>query len=405
MPSVRAIALTRRQLLATSTLLAAGVLACAKKTGSPTEATLALRDARLFAARDATTGDGMTIAMDGARIVAVGRDADVKLARGARVIDCAGAFVMPGLIDTHTHVTITLVRKEPLFGQWLRAGLTTVRDTGTVKQGPAVIRNIARELAPVPRIVSAGPIMTVPGGYPTTRPDIGEAVSFTVSGPAEATAGVNKILDDGADFIKIAVENGLPSGHLLEDAHAPTLNLVEIRAIVAAAHARGKRVSAHVSNVSEMQAALAGGVDAMAHTPLDLPIPKDTMRTMLDRGVPLTATLNIWGGGKFLKQAQDNIAAYHAAGGVVTFGTDYPYQTFEGLPIDELRLMQEAGLSAADILLAATRDAAALCGLGDVGTVAVGKIADVIIVQGDPSRDVTDLAHVTKVIQGGKEVV
>lgn len=397
--------LTRRELLAAGTaVVAAGVLACSKTT-STTDASLALRNARLFSAIDDSVFDGATVAIKDDRIIAVGKDSDVRLARGVRSIDCAGAFVMPGLIDSHTHVTITLVKREPLFGQWLRAGLLTVRDCGTLKQGPGLIRQIARELAPTPRIVAAGPILTVPGGYPITRgPAIGEPIALPISSAADAAAAVNQVVDDGADFIKIAVETGYPGGHLHEEGHARTLDVPEIRAIVTAAHRRGVKVSAHLTNFWELQSALDGGVDVIAHTPLD-PIPSALLQTMLDRGLPMVSTLNIWGSGAVTETAMRNVAAYARRGGAVAMGTDYPFQAFEGLPMDELGMLQRAGLAPVQVLLAATRNAAAVCGLTDVGVIGVGKIADVIVVQGDPTTELSALRHVSSVIQSGREVL
>lgn len=96
-------------------------------------ATVALRNAQLWDGTGTSPRSGMTVAMLRETIIAIGRDDEIDLGRDTTVIDCAGAFVMPGIIDTHCHVTLTLVNRQPLVADWLRAGLTTIRDTGTIK--------------------------------------------------------------------------------------------------------------------------------------------------------------------------------------------------------------------------------------------------------------------------------
>ncbi len=392
--------ISRRRLLA----LGAGALGIAVLGASKcaTIATLALRNARLFDGTGAPPADGQTIAIRGDRIIVTGDDRDLVLGRDTEVIDCAGAFVMPGIIDTHVHVTETLIRREPLLPGWLRAGLTTLRDTGTIWQGPALLRSLAEQLGPAPRIVATGGIMTVPNGYPTSRGPTGIAGSLPVATPDDAVRGVNQTIDDGAQFIKIAVETGRPGGHLLEEYGEPTLSLEQVSAITGAAHARGVTVSAHVTNEWELRRALDGGVDAIAHTPLDR-IPAELLQRMVAGAIPMTSTLNIWGAKPPV--AMENVRRLAAAGGIVAMGSDYPFQVHAGLPLDELRLMQEAGLTPAEVLVAATRNAAAVCRLADVGTVEPGRVADLIVVSGDPAKDVADLAYVSTVIQSGRRVL
>ncbi len=378
--------------------LAIAVLGASK---CATIATLALRNARLFTGTGAAPAPGQTIAIKGDRIIVIGDDRDVELGRDTEVIDCAGAFVMAGLIDTHVHVTEALIRREPLLSGWLRAGLTTLRDTGTIWQGPALLRSLAQELGPGPRIVATGGIVTVPNGYPTSRGPTGVAGSLQVATPEDAARGVNQTIDDGAQFIKIAVETGRPGGHLMEEYGEPTLSLEQVRAIAGAAHARGVTVSAHVTNEWELRRALDGGVDAIAHTPLDR-IPADLLERMVAGRIPMTSTLNIWGSKP--REAMENVRRFAAAGGIVAMGSDYPFQVHAGLPLGELSLMQEAGLTPGQVLVAATRNAATVAGPPDVGTVEPGKVADLIVVAGDPTKDVADLAKVSTVIQSGRRV-
>jgi imidazolonepropionase-like amidohydrolase len=343
------------------------------------------------------------VAIRDATIIAVGPDDDVTLGRDTRVIDVRGAFVMPGLIDTHVHVTETLVSGASPMPGWVRAGITTVRDTGTIWQGPALLRSLAAELPAAPRIIATGGLFTVEGGYPTSRGAVGIAGAMIVNGVDGAAAAVNYTLDAGAEFIKIAIESGLPGGRLHEDAGQPTLSLAQVQAIVAAAHARGARVTAHVSNASELQVALDAGVDSLAHTPIDS-VPDKLVRRIADNHIPLTATSNIWGGGEFARNVQRNIKRVLDVGGIVSMGTDFPFQTYSGLPIEELRLMRGAGLTNEQVLLAATRDAAVICARNDIGVLQEGRSADVLVVDGDPLRDLDALTNRRLVLQSGVEV-
>ncbi len=366
--------------------------------------TLALRNARLFDGTGQSPRNGMTVAMLGGNIIAVGSDADVKLGRDTQVIDCAGAFVMPGVIDTHVHVTEPLVRGDrTLLPGWLRGGVTTVRDTGTIFQGPELLRNLVNEHDVAPRVIATGGLMTVPGGYPTSRGPVGEAGSLQVATVDAAIAGVNATLDAGGEFIKVAIETGIPGGRLLEDAGAPTLSLEQVQAIVQTAHGRGARVIAHVTNEWELARALDGGVDALAHTPLD-DIPDSFIDVMVARSIQMTATLNIWGSASVARGAQRNVLKFAQAGGAVAMGTDYPFQLHAGMPIEELRMMRGSGLSETQVLVACTSGAAAACGRADLGVIAKGAVADAIIVDGDPTLDIDDLSRVTAVVHDGVQV-
>lgn len=389
----------RRRFLALTAGAAALVGLGASKCA--TLATLALRDARLFSGSGSPPLDGVTVAMLGPTIIAVGRDADVDLGRDTNIIDCAGAFVMPGIIDTHVHVTEPLLRREMILPGWLRAGVTTIRDTGTIFQGPALLRDLVSQLGPAPRVIATGGIMTVTGGYPATRGGVGVAAALQVAGVQGAVDGVNMTLDAGAEFVKIAIEAG-PAGNLSEDAGWPTLTLDQIQAIVATAHARGASVTAHVTNEWELRRAIEGGVDGLAHTPLD-DIPSDLLRALVDRKIPMTGTLNIWGTptNTVTANAQRNVAKLVKAGGIVAMGTDYPFQVHGGLPIEELKLMRDAGLTNQQVLLASTRDAAIACARPDLGTIEVGKVADMIVVDGDPLGNIAALTRVTSVIHDG----
>jgi imidazolonepropionase-like amidohydrolase len=391
----------RREFMALAAAMAAFAALGARQCA--TASTLALRNARLWSGQGDRPIDGTTVAMLGPTIIAVGPDAEVDLGRDTRVIDCAGAFVMPGVMDTHVHVTEPLLRgNRDLLPAWLAGGVTTIRDTGTVFQGPQLLRDLlAQHGAPVPRVIATGGLMTAVNGYPTSRGPTGIAGSLQVADVAEAIAGVNATVDAGGEFIKIAVETGIPGGRLIEEAGAPTLTLEQVRAIVETAHARGVIVIAHVTNESELRRAIEGGVDGLAHTPLD-PIPADLRRMIVERQIPMTGTLNIWGGGTLAATARTNVADVLHAGGIVAMGTDFPFQVHAGMPIDEITMMSGSfALTNEEVLLACTRDAARACARNDLGVIQHGRIADALILDADPLEDLNALSRVRSVIHDG----
>lgn len=396
-----ALRLSRRKALAAAAAAATFALFGAAKCA--TIANLALRNGRLFTATDEPIIEGGTVAIRDATIIAVGRDEDVVLGEDTRVIDVRGAFVMPGLIDTHVHVTEALLLDEPILPAWLRAGITTIRDTGTIWQGPELLRTLVAKQEVAPRLIATGGLFTAPGGYPTSRGAAATAGSMIVADAAEAIRAVHATIDAGAEFIKVAVETGRPGGTLHLDAGEPTLSLDLVRAITATAHERGVSVTAHVTNEWELRRALDGGVDSLAHTPIDL-IPEDLLRRIIDGPIPMSSTGNIWNGGEFTTNVQTNIARVHAGGGVVAMGTDFPFQVHAGIPLGELQILSGAGLSNAQILRSATRDAALMCGRSDLGTLEAGRTADVIVVGGAPLSRLDDLERVSMVLQAGREV-
>lgn len=394
--------ITRRTALIAGAGLAAYVALGASKCA--TIAQTAIRNARIFTGTGEII-DGGTIAVyngpsAGGIIIAVGPDDEVQLGNDTLVFNVDRAFVMPGLIDTHVHVTEALLNGSPILQSWLRAGITTLRDTGTIWQGPALLRSLAEEHGPGPRIIATGGLFTAPDGYPTSRGPTGVAGSKIVANIPEAIQGVHDTLDAGAEFIKVAIENGRPGGSLHLDAGFPMLSLEQVRAIVETAHARGAPVTAHVTNQWELRVALDAAVDSLAHTPIDI-IPPALIRRIVAANMPMTATSNIWDGGEFTRNVQRNVKALADAGGIVAMGTDFPFQVHDGVPHGELALMEDAGLTREQVLLSCTRDAALACARNDIGVIEAGRAADILVLNEDPLEDLAALANPRFVMQAG----
>jgi imidazolonepropionase-like amidohydrolase len=226
--------------------------------------------------------------------------------------------------------------------------------------------------------------------------------SLTVTSPEDARDKVARLLDDGADLIKIALESGAIFGQSM-----PMLSPKEAAAIVQVAHECGTVVSAHVSISPDLELALDAGVDDIAHMVTDR-APDELIQRMVESDVYWVPTLELWKGvGHGLDtRVIDNLRRFAEAGGKVALGTDYagaPDVDFDlGMPIDEIGWMQEAGMTPLEIIVAATRNGAHVCNLEDeLGALEVGKLADVLVVNGDPLEDLGTLTNIRMVLRSG----
>jgi len=329
------------------------------------------------------------------------------------VIDVAGGTIMPGLVDVHVHITSWLLGNEPGAVEigardrmlpWLQAGFTTLRDLGTVPSlFPSVTQSVdnleAEALAP--RVVWAGPIITAVGGYPVPVPAYAP-VAQEVASTEESRVLVNRLADDGARVVKLGLEQGYYS-----DLGWPLLTVDTVRAIVDEAHGRGLRVTAHVTSLDELGLALDGGVDDLAHAPLES-IPDDVIREMVAQGIGMATTATVWGRAEAQRTAATNAKRLADAGGVVAVATDFGCcQQVPGIEpyLDEMRWLLTAGMTPMQVIVAATKGASELSGRHDSGTIEPGKFADLIILGGDPLAQLNALRDVDTVIQAGRIVV
>ena len=196
------------------------------------------------------------------------------------------------------------------------------------------------------------------------------------------------------------------------------LTVEEIAAITTAAHAHGLRVSAHVDRVVALRRAVLNGIDDAAHSPRDR-LSNEVIKLMVAHGVSMSPTIAVYEAlarqrgndatwRKYMQPVMyDNLRRFVAAGGILSLGDDYggvPGMP-TGMPINELRHWQAAGLSPQQIIEASTRGSARAAGLeAQLGTVEPGKIADLLVVQGDPLRDLGALAQPLVVVHNGQVV-
>lgn len=388
-------------------------------------ADLLLSNARVV---DVRTGavEHRDLAVDGARIAATAQSAE-------RVVDLAGAYVLPGLINCHVHFGLVLpgAQGERLRGETeaalalrmaanahdaLRTGVTTVRLVGERPYADIALRaSIERGETLGPRILTAGPLLIAVGGHGWELPGTLEA-----SGADQFRRLAREQLRNGADLLKIAVSGGIAGEHeAIADAQ---LTADEVRAVAETAHARGRKVAAHAGPAAVIRLAVEQGVDSIEHGYF---LDDETTALMAERGSWLVPTINVsravafferigapdWMIAKALAAGELHWAGLQSAirnGVRIALGTDMlPHEPFDGtsVTVRELEFMAEAGMSPLAALQAATIRAAELLGIdGEVGSVEPGKRADLIAVDGNPLEDVSALRHLRAVIARGRPV-
>lgn len=368
--------------------------------------------------------DGL-VALQGNRIVTIGRSADFEIPDGVSVIDAAGGTILPGIINAHVHGVSTAQIRRTVF---LLDGVTSVCDLGIPLFQMRDYEQEKIQSGPAARGFKAGPIVTAPGGYP--GPYHGFVVNYEIQGVEEAEIAVRDLHARGADYIKVALEPGFVGENL------PVIDFQELRSIVASAHKHNLLVRAHVQNSDMLDVALKAGVDVIEHVPMPSYDPEELegmfddtgvfripsrlesqMLSMIDQGIVLVPTLDVFITGTqrrgdlnpdemevFIQAILGIVRFFHDAGGIIAAGNDYPGVN-QGMPLREMDFLQAAGLSPLEVIEAATRHAAYVCGQSDnLGTLEKGKLADLIVVDGDPLDDLNAMDSVLYIVKDGELV-
>jgi len=393
-------------------------------------ATLVVRGAAVF--------DGQTLRPDtdvlvqDGRIAALGRPGQrLAVPAEATVIDGRQRTLLPSFIDAHTH------SYGPARRDALRLGVSTELEMfGDVRALPAA-KAQRESLAPVAQadLWSAGTLATVPRGHGT---QYGFPIP-TVSRPEDAAAFVQARLGEGSDYLKIVIEDGSAFGQ-----STPSLNAETVAALARAARAAGRLAVAHVSTAGDADIALRGGVQGLVHVFMDRPASAELVALARQQAVFVVPTLSVaasaagsdegqrladdsrlkpwlavgqtaslrtpfpagWRRASLLPQALDNVRRLHAAGVPILAGTDAgnPGTAHGASMHGELALLVQAGLTPTQALTAATAAPAAAFGLADRGRIAVGQRADLLLVDGDPTRDITATRAIAVVLKNGAVV-
>jgi imidazolonepropionase-like amidohydrolase len=380
------------------------------------------------------------IVLRGNRIDHVSDAASAKVPPGATVVDLSKATVLPGLIDSHTH--IFLQGEDPAQGGYdvnilkypasLRAARATVSARRALEQGFTVLRDVETEGAgygdvgikqaidggyiPGPRLVVSTRAISTTGGYSLE----GYAPELTmpkgaqiIDGPVEARKAAREQLDHGADWIKVYMTHRSWVGKNGELGSQPTLTLDELKAIVDEVHGWGKKVACHAYSGIGLQRALDGGCDSIEH---GLQISDAQIAQMLKQGTWYCPTLAVyftdWGPADTPAGQRDRLrASAHEesfrkalkAGVKIVFGTDIGGIPWSEPIAQEFPYMVQYGMAPMDVIRSATsRPAEMLEMSGQVGVIAPGAYADIIAVPGDPLKDIKQLGNVQFVMKDGK---
>ena len=418
---------------------AIAALSAASATAAPTY----IHAGRLIAVPGQATRGPSTVVVDQGRIVAV-QDGFVSPAEpGAAVVDLKDKTVLPGLIDSHVHLSsdrggeqalLASVRDDhPLQAfeaqmngmKTLRAGFTTVRNLGDDGTTLGLREAIKRGWVQGPRIIDAAQSISTTGGHMDGRGSLNDEMVAHLPEPenlCDSVESCRKVvrrqIDRGADVIKFATTGGVNSGTGL----ATRMYEDEAKALVDTAHAYGRKVAVHAHGADGIKLALRAGADSIEHgTVMD----DEIVKLMKARGtyyVPTLSTVN----GYLERLAKDpnaytgavkqqiewrigitgqSLAKAYPAGVKIAYGTDAGVSK-HGRNADEFERLVKFGMPPVEAIKAATVNAADLLGLSsEVGTIEPGKSADLIAVTGDPLQDVTVLKKVDYVMARGDEVV
>jgi imidazolonepropionase-like amidohydrolase len=407
------------------------VLTAAAAAQTPEPALVAIRAGRLIDGLGGAPLSNAIVLIEGDRIRSVGTDLDIP--SRAKVIDLSRMTVLPGLIDCHTHITTAPGEASELRRSFLdaailapgyakatlEAGFTTVRDVGAPQFVDVALRDaIDRGDIPGPRILAATMPISATGGHGDLN---GLSPFVEVHGFSGIADGIDEIrrkvrfeVKYGADVIKVMATAGAMSEE--ESVDAALYTQEELDALVDEARAWGRRVAAHAHGAEGIKRAVRAGVATIDHgTFLD----EEGARLMVEHGTYLVKDSYEdrwflerapgWGYPPIILEKLAKIVEGHEAafllamkhGVKIAFGTDagmIPH----GENAKQFRDYVEWGMKPMDAILTATRNAADALGWGNrVGAIAPGLLADIIAVEGDPLRDITELERVRFVMKGG----
>jgi imidazolonepropionase-like amidohydrolase len=394
---------------------------------------------RLIDGRSERPLDGGAVLVQGTRIVGSGPAAEVVCPDGSELdqdLSFPGCTLLPGLIDVHAHLTfgtpgrtyeqvmhedsddLMLVRAVRNCQLHLAAGVTTVRDCGARNHTTLSLRDAAQlGLFVSPRLLVSGPPLTITGGH-----------FWWCNGEADGIAGVQqqarRLLKQGVDFLKIMASGG---GTLGTNQSQASYTAEEIGAAVREAHHVGKLTTAHCLAAESLVNAIEGGIDQVEHINFIQPdgsrhFDSEVAERIVERGIYVSPTIQT--GYRELERLSarsdlsprdrvklddlqyklesklDFVGRFHKLGARIVAGTD-AIATFGDYAIG-LELLARAGIPPMQVLQAATRVAAEAIGLGQVvGTIEVGKDADLLVVRGDPSVDIRCMSDVVQVVRAG----
>ena len=376
-----------------------------------------------------------TILIERDRITAVGKDSDVSIPRGAKVADAAGRTVLPGMIDCHVHSTYrardirkhltntptyNVLRSTHILEETLACGVTTARDMGGADAG--FREAIADGLIKGPRLLISIVMISQTGGHGDSWVPAGVRLqkrawlpSGVCDGPDEMRKLVRTLLMAGADFIKICTTGGITS--LTDSWDEPQFAADEIRTAVAEAAAKRKRVAVHAEGLDGIRNALCADIYSLEHGWF---MDEQCVDQMIERGIWWVPTIALvplsverrkndpaWSSQQLAKEDDKDAAIYQAMqkqiplwkeavkrGIKVAMGTDQSHRLLVGENLVEMEFMVKwLGMSEMEVIVSSTSGAARCIERPELGALAPGRVADVLVVDGDPLQDIAVLQH------------
>lgn len=415
------------------------------KEANMAEGIIALKGGQLIDGTGESPVAGGTVLIKGDRIESVGEASKVTVPDGAEVIDVTGKTVMPGMIDAHIHFmgwrTPDQARNlldEPhvqsmrsVMDAWrlVNAGFTAVRDAGGMNA--IYLKRAIKEGSIIgPRIMAAGRAISQTAGHADAHGIPAEwwkrhLMGRVADGVADVRKAAREQLREGADLLKIMTTGGVMSGK--DKPTACHYSMEEIQAFVEEARNWGVKTATHAQGTQGIKNALIAGIDSIEH---GIYLDDECIEMMIKQGTYLVPTLAIIdaivskgqklgvskGSVSKAQAVQDihleNFIKAYKAGVKCGLGTDYlsdPVMSPHGENAIELEIyVKKAGLSPMEAIICATRNNAEVLGLSDeIGTLEAGKLADLIVVDGDPIEDISvlkDKSRITAVYKGGQPV-
>jgi imidazolonepropionase-like amidohydrolase len=384
-----------------------------------------IRGARVFDGRNVLPQTDVWV--DGGKIKAIGKT--LKVPSTVKSIDASGDTLLPGLIDSHTHAWGDALKEAEIFGVTTELDMfTSLNFMQPTKKAQAEGKDLDQA-----DLFSAGSLATAPGGHGT---EYGVPVP-TLTSPAEAQAWVDARIAEGSDYIKIIVDDASAYG-----SHRPTLSIETVKALIDAAHKRGKLVVVHIARQQDARDVMNAGADGLAHLFSDSAPSPDFASLAAAHHVFIVPTLTVLEGvdglasgaslttdsrltpyltaddisnlkrsfpksptGLSEKYAEQTVALLKTAHVLILAGTDSPNPgTSHGASIHrELELLVRSGLTPSEALASATSVPAAAFHLADRGVIAPGKRADLLLVKGNPTEDITATRDIVSVWKLGVE--